>query len=118
MGHTIGAIGILSPEIRSQVDKHMRRFAKVLMGVSAALLIIFALALLLGAVSSFNSFNNPLCLYGLALSVFVVGVAALVGLVLCGVRRDWRSAVFLLIAEGITLAIPLVYLVLLFGSFA
>ena len=92
----------------------MQRFAKAMLGVSAGLL-VFAALVVVGIVDLLNThWFLPLAV----VCVCVASVAQAAALVFCLVRLDWRNASFLLVALVIALAIPVTYVLLLYGSFA
>ncbi len=96
----------------------MGKFAKVMLMVSAGVFVSFMLVLVVGTLTSLKLLNVDWFYLGFGASLFGVAVVDMIGLVLCGLRRDWRSAVILLIAVAVLVMTPLVYGVLLLGTYA
>jgi len=86
--------------------------------VSAGIFVSFVLYLAVGRLISLKLLNDDWFRLGLVVLLFGVAVVEMIGMTLCGLRRDWRSAVILLAALVVLVMTPLVYGILLLGSFA
>jgi len=96
----------------------MRSFAKAMLIVNAGVFVSLVLQLTAGRLIPLKLLNDDCFRLGFVVLLFGVAVVEMMGLILCGLRRDWRNAVVLLAALAVLAMTQLVYGILLLGSFA